>query len=396
MSVYKRNKTWTAHAKWTDRQGVPQQKTKGGFPTKKAAEKKERELLSQVDSGRLLGGSSPVMEDYLQDMWLPKHRQLSNLKASTYETYKMLISVYINPKIGNTRINEIGTIQLENLFMELQNFGRARTRKDGNRTLSAKTVRNIASIIQKALKDAVRTGLIPFNPSDSALKPKLVPTEAKFMTPENLMKYVGSIQGHRYGAILQLEALTGMRRGELLGLSWSAIDFKTGKIKIHRTRIRAGNMTIFDTPKSKKSRRTIEIDTFTLQKLQAWKIYQAKERLMLGGTWSDTENLVVTDPTGKAPSFSAFDRMFKKTLRDAGLDKMKFHSMRHSFVVAALHNGGVLKTVSERVGHAEPAITNRIYNHVVEGDDRELADSTALYILGIPDPNLGFKNVQTS
>jgi integrase len=88
--------------------------------------------------------------------------------------------------------------------------------------------------------------------------------------------------------------------------------------------------------------------------------------------------------------------MFKKTLRDAGLDKMKFHSMRHSFVVAALHNGGALKTVSERVGHAEPAITNRIYNHVVEGDDRELADSTALYILGIPDPQAGVNSAQSS
>jgi integrase len=396
MSVYKRNKTWTAHAKWTDRKGKPQQKAKGGFPTKKAAEKAERELLSQVDSGRLLGGSSPSLADYLVKTWLPKHRQLSSLKASTYETYKMLISVYINPKIGNTRINEIGTVQLENLYMELQNFGRANTRKSGDQTLSAKTVRNIASIIQKALKDAVRTGLIPFNPSDSALKPKMTSTEAEFMTPENLMKYVASIQNHRYGAILQLEALTGMRRGELLGLSWSDVDFKTGKIKIHRTRIRAGNQTIFDTPKSKKSRRTIEIDTFTLKKLQAWKIYQAKERLMLGGTWSDTEDLVVTDPTGKPPSFSAFDRMFKKTLRDAGLEKMKFHSMRHSYVVAALHHGGALKTVSERVGHAEPAITNRIYNHVVEGDDRNLADRTALFILGIPDPQVGVNSAQSS
>lgn len=75
---------------------------------------------------------------------------------------------------------------------------------------------------------------------------------------------------------------------------------------------------------------------------------------------------------------------------------MKFHSLRHSYVIAALRNGGALKAVSERVGHADPAITQRVYNHVIEGDDRDLADNTALYILGIPDPNLGFKSVQTS
>jgi integrase len=195
------------------------------------------------------------------------------------------------------------------------------------------------------------------------------------------MKYVASIQGHRYGPVLQLVALTGMRRGELLGLSWKDIDFKAGTINIHRTLIRAGNQTIFDTPKSKKSKRTIEIDIDTMQKLQAWKIAQNIERLALGGEWADTENLIVTDQTGSVPSFSAFARMFKKTLNNAGLMEMKFHSLRHSYVIAALRSGGALKSVSERVGHGDTTITNRVYNHVIEGDDRELADNSALYIL---------------
>ena len=386
MSVYKRNKTWTAHAKWTDRQGKVKQKTKGGFTTKKAAEKAEREMLSQVDSGRLKGGSSPSFADYLLNIWLPKHNQLSNLKASTYETYKMLILVYINPKIGHMRINEIDTLQLENLYMELQNSGRAKQRQDGTKSLSAKTVRNIASIIGKALNDAVRTSLIPFNPSNSALKPSVIPTEADFMTPDNLTKYVESVVSHRYGPILELEALTGMRRGELLGLSWSDVDFKQKTINIRRTRIRAGNQVIFDTPKSKKSKRYNKIDSETMRNLQTWKIAQAKERLSLGGSWSDSENLVVTDETGKATSFSAFDRMFKQTLRDAGLEKMKFHSLRHSYVIAALRGGSPLKAVSERVGHADVTITQRIYNHVIEGDDNDVAEITAQFIRGKVNP----------
>ncbi len=382
MSVYKRNKTWTAHAKWTDREGKTQQKTKGGFPTKKAAEKEERAILSRVDSGRQLGGSSPTLAEYLLEMWLPKHRLLTKLKASTYETYKMQILVYVNPSIGHLRIDEIRTQHLENFYIEMQSSGRKKTLKDGTNALSSKTVRNLASVIHKALKDAVRLNQIAFNPSDSALKPKLSPPDIDFMTPENLMKYVASIQGHRYGPVLQLVALTGMRRGELLGLSWKDVDFKAGTINIHRARIRAGNQTIFDTPKSKKSKRTIEIDLDTMQKLQAWKIAQNIERLSLGGKWSDTENLIVTDPIGSAPSFSAFDRMFKQTLRDAGLIEMKFHSLRHSYVIAALRSGGALKSVSERVGHGDSSITQRVYNHVIEGDDRALADSTALFILG--------------
>ena len=73
--------------------------------------------------------------------------------------------------------------------------------------------------------------------------------------------------------------------------------------------------------------------------------------------------------------------MFKKTLNNAGLMEMKFHSLRHSYVIAALRSGGALKSVSERVGHGDTTITNRVYNHVIEGDDRELADNSALYIL---------------
>jgi len=396
MSVYKRGKTYTAHAKWTDRDGKIRQKTKGGFPTKRTAEKAEREMLSRVDSGRQLGGSCPSLAEYLLEIWLPKHRLLANLKASTSETYKLLISVYVNPNIGYMHLDKIRSQDLENFYILMTSSGRSKTRKDGTNSLSTKTVRNMASIIRKALQDAVRLDMIAFNPSDSAIKPKLSPPDIDFMTPENLMKYVASVQGNRYGPALQLVALTGMRRGELLGLSWKDVDFKTGKININRTRIRAGNQTIFDTPKSQKSKRTIEIDWDTMQKLQAWKIAQAKERLSLGGIWSDTENLVVTDPTGKAPSFSVFDRMFKKTLRDANLVKMKFHSLRHSYVIAALRSGGALKTVSERVGHADPTITQRVYNHVIDGDDRELADSAALYILGNPAPQFGSQEAKTS
>ena len=104
MGVSKRNNTWTAYANWTDRNGKRQQKSKGGFATKKDALKAHRDLLNQAETGRKLGNKSPKLSDYLND-WLPKHKNLSNLKESTHETYKMLISVYIIPNIGHVRID---------------------------------------------------------------------------------------------------------------------------------------------------------------------------------------------------------------------------------------------------------------------------------------------------
>jgi integrase len=363
---------------------VRRQKTIGGFPTKRAAQKAEREYLMGVDSGRQLGRQTPKLADYLVDTWLPRRREIKNLKESTYESYKLIIETQIVPSIGQMRIDAIRAQDVETFIAQLQQTGRRTPKKDGTKGLSAKTVNNVLSILNTCLKDATRLEMIAYNPAGSALKPTVRQPEVDFMTPENLMKYVASIQQHRYGPVLQLAALTGMRRGEILGLTWDNVDFQKNTIRIKLTRVRAGNRVIYDSPKSEKSKRTIEVDLDTMSRLRAWKSEQIKERLAFGGTWPDQMDLVVTDPEGKPPSFSAFDRMFQKTLLAAGLEKMKFHSLRHSYVIAALRSGGQLKVVSERVGHADTTITNRVYNHVVEGEDRIVADQTAAFILQKP------------
>lgn len=384
MSIYKRGKTWTAHAKWTDSKGKKHQETKGGFHTKKEATKYERELLGRVDSGRHVGASGYNYGEYMVGKWLPARKQQRCLKRSTEETYKMLINAYILPSLGYMRLENIKTRDIEGFFAHLQQGGRKKSRKDGDTTLSNKSVRNIGSIVKTSLKDAVRWELISFNPADSAVQPPSGTAEIDVLTPDMLRAYVASIQEHRFGSMLQLVALNGLRRGEVLGLSWKNVNFPESTISINRTRIRAGNATIFDTPKSKKSIRTIDIDPCTMALLRKWKLAQVQERLLIADRWNDEEDLVVTNADGKPPTFSSFDRMFRKTLEVAGMKKVRFHSLRHSFIIAALRSGGDIKVVSEHVGHSDIAITQRIYNHVVAGDDKKMVNDTAAFILGVP------------
>ena len=114
--------------------------------------------------------------------------------------------------------------------------------------------------------------------------------------PHELGEFVDAIQGERLQAVWHLLALSGMRRGEVLGLLWSDIDLKKGKIHVRMTRIRAGNRTIEETPKSKKSRRTISIDPRTIKILEKWRLNQTKERFAVGELWSDKEGHLVTEP----------------------------------------------------------------------------------------------------
>jgi integrase len=248
MSVFKRNQTWSYNVKWTDRKGTRHQKTKGGFPTKRDAQRAERELMTQIDRRKFPGRSGLTVENYICNYWLPHRQGLGKLKESTYETYKMLINAYIVPGLGSLRLEDLDTYEIESFIVDLCTHGRIKAGSKSGTKLKPKTVRNIVSVLQKSLQDAVKWKMITHNPAKLAEKPQVTKQDIDFMSPQNLMKYVRSLQDNRYRAALQLVALTGMRRGELLGLSWEDVNFELGTVKIKVGRIRAGNKIIMDTP----------------------------------------------------------------------------------------------------------------------------------------------------
>jgi integrase len=375
MSVYKRGDTWTAHMSWTDNSGKRQQKTKGGFRTKREAEIYHRDFLAKVDAGARIASPKTTLEAYLLERWLPQHSR--RLRDSTKESYRLVLTAYVIPQLGRMRLDEIRTIHLETAYNTLWESGR----KANGRSLSPKTIVNIASIVKRALRDAVRWELIAANPADSVQLPQRQQNEIQALSPDELRRYLTSIEGHRLQAALQLTCLTGMRRGEVLGLRWTDIDFTAGTVTIRRSRHRVGNREAVQKPKTEKANRTIHVDRDTLSKLKVWRTRQAVERLAAGPTWQDTEGYLVTNEDGSLPSISSFYRSFKKTIKDSGVPEVHFHALRHSYITAALTNKHDLKAVSERVGHADTSVTIKTYHHVLRGQDEKLAEAAAQQIL---------------
>lgn len=379
-SVYKRGATWTAHMNWTDMNGRKQQKKVGGFETRKAATEYHNQLMTSIQQGRRRGTTKLRVDQYLRDEWLPK--QIDALKASSYASYRSIVNSYLIPHLGKLRLEEVTARRAEQMFNDLMRSGAKGKSKTLNSALSAKTVSDIAGVLHRAYRDAVRWDLIATNPISSARKPSKRTKEMTAWTPPELNTFIEAASSDRLFAIWHLAATSGMRRGELLGLTWDNINFEAGKVSINNTRIRAGNTTIIETPKSRKSRRTFAIDERTLKALKKWKTKQGQERLAIGDSSAVNSNYVVTEADGTLPDPNTFTRRFKALCKLHELRVIRLHDIRHSYVVAARRSGADAKTVSERIGHADVNVTLSVYDHVFVKDDEEAATSISDHIYG--------------
>ena len=147
-------------------------------------------------------------------------------------------------------------------------------------------------------------------------------------------------------------------------------------------------------PKTAKGRRSLALDPVTVAALRAHRVRQAEEKLAVGGRYRDSE-LVFTGPDGTAVHPERFSDWFRQHVRAAGLPKIRLHDVRHSYATAALAAGVPAKVVSERLGHANIAITMDTYSHVLPGLDEQAAGQVARLILDAGDPVPGMLREQT-
>lgn len=352
--------------------GDRRQTRRRGFRTKKEAQTALAKLLTEVQQGSFVAPSRTTLGEFLIHEWLPARSP--SLRPSTTATYEQLIRNYVTPTLGPAKLQVIDGGMLNRLYNELLDNGR---RASGRRTnvgpgLAPKTVRNLHGLLTRAFKDAVRWGRLSRNPCDAADPPRGRSPEMKAWTTDELRRFVRSVEVHRWSGVWVLMATTGMRRGETLGLRWSDVDLDAGTVSIRSTRIRFGKTTANSTPKTARGTRTIAIGPAVVSQLRTWRRTQTAERLVMGAGWPNT-GLVVTLPDGTPPNPEAFSNLFAKLTRRAELPPIRLHDLRHSYATAALADGIPVKVVSQRVGHADVAVTLRTYAHVMPGDDAEAA-----------------------
>lgn len=345
--------------------GKRQQARRRGFATKKEAVTTLAEMVSDIHRGQFIRPTKGTLEEYLEG-WLASRRR--DLRPTTLYGYEKMARTRIIPGIGQLKISELDGAILEAWYGRLLTSG-AR----GGQPLSAKTVANTAGVLSVALSDAVRLKLLRHNPAADARLPRRDRKEMSAWDEEEAQAFHAAVKGHRLHAMWRLVLAAGLRRGELCGLRWKDLDFVAGTLEVVQTRVVASEV-VTGAPKTKAGARVLTVDTGTVAALTSWRKRQTEERLLAGAAWVDRE-LVFVDELGEPPHPETVTRWWNEAVASAGSRPIRLHDARHSAATMALRAGVPIKVVTQRLGHADVAVTMRIYQHVTAQDDRAAADA---------------------
>lgn len=258
----------------------------------------------------------------------------------------------------------------------------------GENTLSASSQRHYHLMLSSMFSTAVRWQLVDANPCERVTPPKLVEQDVEFLDEIGIADLLAALPDApvQLSVITQLALFTGARRGEICGLRWSDIDLDAGVMAINRNLsyiVHKG--TIFDYPKTKKSRRCIKLSDDCIALLKDYKQWQMRERLKVGTFWQRTitieggklvkNDLLFTKPDGKPIDPNVVSSWFPVFLREHGLPPCRFHSLRHSNAALLIAAHVPATTVAGRLGHAQVSTTTNIYAAMIRSSDAAAADA---------------------
>ena len=258
-------------------------------------------------------------------------------------------------------------------------FDKVFTLQEEQHSLSSKTILEHHRLISTVLDQAVKEGLVPFNVAVKATLPKVGKKEVNYFQPEQVAAIRDALETEpmKWKMLTHLFLITGARRGEILGLKWSAVDFSGNRVHICNNILYSPDVGIYeDTPKSATSDRWVSLPTETIQLLKKYQAWQNAERLRMGEYYQDRGYLFAQDNGSPMHPDSVTDWMSKFSKRH-GLPHINPHAFRHTMASMLYFNGVDSVSISKRLGHAQVSTTANIYAHVMEAADQRNADILA-------------------
>lgn len=359
--------------------GRRQQKWHGGFKTRREAEGALAELVQSLEKQTYITPQRLSVAEFARDEWLPTMQ--TQVKHSTWDSYRRNLELHVLPVLGATQLQQITAGHLNSLYRSLLESGR----HNGTSGLAPKTVRNIHIAVSKLLADAVDRGLLSRNIATSAKAPKPRKTglaEICFWTPEELSAFLRAMKDDRLYALWHLAAMTGMRRGELLGLRGEDIDCGAKRVAVRQAVISVAYEVRVTTPKS-HSARVIDLDPRTVEVLRQHRMAQDAEQTTGADDYAENDR-VFRKSDGTALHPDVVRTMFDQRVKKSGVKRIRFHDLRHTHATIGLRANVPVKVMSERLGHATPAFTLQQYAHVIPGMQAEAAQAIADLIAEVP------------
>jgi integrase len=361
QGVMKRGNTWSYVIRVNDPEtGVSKPRWVGGFATEEAARDESR---VKARRGEYVDRNRITVAAYLDD-WIDSHAM--EIKPRTLQDYRARRRLYVTPRIGHLQVQAVRPSTISQLYRDLLTSG-------GRQPLAVATVTHLHAVLRKAFRDAVIVDeIITSNTVERAKRPRAHAHEAGTVwTVAQLRGFLATAQQHRLFAFFHIAAYTGARRGELVNLRWTDVDLDGRKITTTGSTAVIAGERVNGTTKSGRTR-VVSIDDETVSVLRQHKADQAADQLHAGDSWRGVR-LRVHDRLGRADLPRHRDLADHQAHRCAQRPQAQTPAAarpaarptthpRHSLPVSLL-SGVPVHVVAARLGHADPAITLRVYAH---------------------------------
>jgi integrase len=339
--------------------GISKQKWISGFATKEEAKSARDKARLEARTGVFVSPTKITVKEHFESWWEIKKEKV---KPTTAENYRFILDRYILPKLGTQLLKDLTSAKIEKMLIELI------------QDHSESTVRLVSITLSQGLERAVKDRLIALNPAKGIERPKGKKRIVTPYTSSELRVLLGELEGHRLFAFFRLLAYTGARRGEILALRWSDLDFEKATLSILKNRTRIGKKVIEqESTKGGGGKRIVQIDSNTLRLVRDHRKRQIEERMKAGSLWQEG-NYIFTQENGLPLDPSTPYQLFKRTAKQLGLRSESLHSIRHLHATELLNSGVGIHLVKDRLGHSDISTTLRIYAHIRPEQKQEVAD----------------------
>jgi integrase len=355
-TIYQRKKDGL----WSAQVTLPDGKRKTKYAkTQKEARDWLHAQAGQIKAGIWTSSDTVKLQDFI-DRYLADVAS-KQVRPRTLESYRSTARLHIFPALGNLKLSALRPEHLQRLYADKIEAG-----------LSAGTVQIIHGVLHQVLQQAAEWGVIGRNVAALTHPPRYRSAKPELLTRDQLRTLLETAKGRWWYPLIYLAIGTGMRRGELLALHWSDIDWEARTIHVRRIVTRVAGENLVTEPKTASSRRLVTLPPEIVSVLEDWQIDSAP-----------TREIVFPSRVGGYHKASDFGVGWATLLKKAGVPHVRFHSLRHLHATYLLEAGVHAKVVSERLGHTNIGITLDLYSHVTAPLQQQAADTIGKAISGL-------------
>lgn len=343
--------------------------------TRKEVADKINEAVEKINKGSFIYNKDNPTAKIWGQIWLWEYKR-NSIKPRTFDQYETLLRVHVFPAIGDIKLVDLKTDHIQRLINEMF--------KNGS---SVRTIELIKVILHAMLKQAKRNKLVNENICENVILPKKSKKEIRVLDINEQAKLIDVLKGNYISRGLLLALYTGMRKGEVLALTWDDFDENAKTISVCKSlgRIRtyedsgAKTKLCINSPKTDKSRRVIPLINSAYELLTEHRKQQKKYMGLVGDFYNDN-NLIFSNNTGTYIDPGNFTRKLYKCCDEAGIQRINPHALRHSFATRGLEADMSLKSLQELLGHSSISITGDIYTHVLaEQKKKEISKLNSIF-----------------